>query len=408
MPKMASAERAGVSGVVIQPNDTADLVTGSLQKPDASLQSLIAEPGTIASTAEMPPEEIGNQALRAAARDGNASAQFIVATRFLDGNGVEADVTSAARWYQKAANGGLAPAQYRLATLFERGRGVPKDAATSFVWYKRAAEQGNVKSMHNVAVLAAGNEIGAPNYELAYKWFLAASQHGLKDSEFNLALLYERGLGTQKNPQEALFWYMIAAANNDADAAKRVTALSAALPPATVQLISKKAQSWTPEPAIDEANVVNIKDPAWQDNRAQWEGKQKSLNDDLAYDFTAPQQQQQSYRQKAAARIPQPTQPQAQHAAYYQQAEAVPVPAPIASDPMLSEQSPLPNPLQQASTVSTVQDLLIRLGYDVDAPTGQVDVKTANAVRLFEFQTRQRVTGRVTENLVQQLRAYVG
>lgn len=404
---LASAEQSMVSGAGVQSNDTGDVVTGSLQKPDASLQSLVAEPGTVANTAEMPPTEIGNQSLRAAARDGNTSAQFIVATRFLDGNGIEADVTSAARWYQKAADGGLAPAQYRLATLFERGRGVPKDAATAFVWYKRAAEQGNVKSMHNVAVLAAGNEVGAPNYELAYKWFLAASQHGLKDSEFNLALLYERGLGTQKNPQEALFWYMIAAGNKDADAAKRVSVLSASLPPDVVALTSKKVQSWTPEPSVDAANVVSIKDPAWQDNRAMWIDKSKQVNDDLAYGYgnaEPPAPQQTVYRQRAASFAPPPTQAQPAQAELYQQASYE---APT-HDPLLGQQSPLLSPLAEAGKISTAQNLLMRLGYDVDYPSGQMDVKTANAIRLFEFQTRQKVTGRVTENLVQQLQAYVG
>ena len=409
---LASGQAGSVPGSNLLPSDAGDIVTGSLQKPDATLQSLVAEPGTVANTAEMPPEEIGNQALRTAAHSGNTSAQFIVATRFLDGNGVEADVTSAARWYQKAANGGLAPAQYRLATLFERGRGVPKDAATAFVWYKRAAEQGNVKSMHNVAVLAAGNEIGAPNYELAYKWFLAASQHGLKDSQFNLALLYERGLGTQKNVEEALFWYMIASGNKDADAAKRVTALSAAMPPDTVKVVSQKAQSWTPEQAVDEANVVNIKDPSWQDGHALLEG----ANRNLAQAYVQSSQmraaaQQTLYRDKAAAYMP----PSSQDAASpHQQASYAPAPAPAAyqseleSDPLLSHQSSFGNSLAEAGTISTAQTLLIRLGYDVGYPTGQMDVKTSNAIRLFEFQTRQKVTGRVTENLLQQLQAYVG
>ena len=201
--KLPSADHDG-------PGSIDEILTGSLpnQKTDATLASLIAEPGSTANEREMPPAELGSEALRNAAERGDASAQFIVATRYLDGEGVTQDVTLAAHWYQKAARAGLAPAQYRLATLFERGRGVPKDTATAFVWYERAAAQGNVKAMHNAAVIAAGTEAGKPNYDVAYKWFLAASQNGLKDSQFNLAVMYERALGTKANVDEALFWYI--------------------------------------------------------------------------------------------------------------------------------------------------------------------------------------------------------
>jgi localization factor PodJL len=383
-PKQAATQPAAAAqpqAQIILPNDVADsVVTGSVQKPDASLQSLVAEPGTVANQPELPPSDIGTEALRLAARDGNTAAQFIVATRYLDGNGVETDLTQAAHWYQKAAEAGLAPAQYRLATLFERGRGVPKDASTAFIWYKRAAEQGNVKSMHNVAVLAAGNEVGAPNYELAHKWFLAASQHGLKDSQFNLALLYERGLGTAKSPQDALFWYMIAAGNKDQDAAKRVAALSPAMLPETVQAISQKVKTWVPEQGVEAANVVSIRDPAWQDGRASLRRKDKITEEDIAADLD---------RLRNIGNV----------SAYSKQTSGRP------RDPILADNS---IPVLGDAQVGKAQHLLLRLGYDVGQPSGIMDTKTSNAIRLFEFQTRQRVTGRVSDDLLHQLQAYVG
>ncbi len=72
------------------PSSIDDILTGSLpdQKTDATLASIVAEPGTAAGEREMPPAEIGSEALRSAAERGDASAQFIVATRYLDGEGV--------------------------------------------------------------------------------------------------------------------------------------------------------------------------------------------------------------------------------------------------------------------------------------------------------------------------------
>jgi localization factor PodJL len=330
------------------PNSIDDILTGSLpdQKTDATLASIIAEPGTAANEREMPPLEIGSEALRNAAERGEASAQFIVATRYLDGEGVTQDVTRAAHWYQKAALAGLAPAQYRLATLFERGRGVPQDVATALIWYQRAAEQGNVKAMHNAAVLAAGTEAGSPNYDIAYKWFLAASQNGLKDSQFNLAVLYERGLGTKADVNEALFWYLTAASQNDADARKRADVLSQNLSPLVVESVRAKAKAWVPQQAPEHANVVTIQDPAWQ----------------------SPQSLTQI--------------------------------APAQSE--IQKQEPVNDP------VGLTQKLLDKLGFNIGEPNGKMGVRTTNAIRLFQLQSGMKVTGEITEDLISQLQAKLG
>lgn len=330
------------------PTSIDEILTGSMpsQKTDATLASIVAEPGTATGEREMPPAELGSQALRSAAERGDASAQFIVATRYLDGEGVTQDVTRAAHWYQKAALAGLAPAQYRLATLFERGRGVPKDTATAFVWYERAAAQGNVKAMHNAAVIAAGTEAGKPNYDTAYKWFLAASSNGLKDSQFNLAVMYERALGTKANVDEALFWYLVAASQKDEDARKRAEVLSQNLSPVVVETVRAKARAWTPKQAPENANVVTIQDPAWQ----------------------APQ----SVSQNAPA------------------------------------ETAVGMQLAGADPVGEVQRLLNKLGFNIGEPDGRMGVRTTNAIRLFQLQYGLKVTGEVTADLISQLQKRAG
>lgn len=330
------------------PQSIDEILTGSLPAPktDATLASIVTEPGTLAGEREMPPAEVGSEALRQAAERGEASAQFIVATRYLDGEGVAQDLTQAAHWYQKAALAGLAPAQYRLATLFERGRGVPQDAATAMVWYQRAAEQGNVKAMHNAAVIAAGTEAGKPNYDIAYKWFLAASQNGLKDSQFNLAVLYERALGTKANVDEALFWYMVAASHDDADAKKRAEVLSQNISPVVVETVRAKAKAWIPQQPPEHANVVTIKDPAWQNTNALTQ--------------VAPAQSE------------------------------------------IEKQVPVEDP------VGLTQKLLDKLGFNIGDPDGKMGARTTNAIRLFQLQSGLKVTGEVTEDLITQLQAKLG
>ncbi len=236
--------------------------------------------------------KIGPKALLASATKGDANAQFIVATRYLNGENVTAEPAKAAYWYGKAAAAGLAPAQYRLATLYERGKGVEKNIKAALSWYERAALLGNVRAMHNAAVISAGNESGAPDYERAYKWFTLAASHGLKDSEFNLAVLIERGLGTRPDAVEALFWYYAAADQQDTDAKTHAEALAKSLSPDAVAKVKARLKVWQPEKAADIANVVAIDDAAWKAGVAanlttaepiNLIGKTQSLLDRLGY-----------------------------------------------------------------------------------------------------------------------------
>jgi localization factor PodJL len=257
-PQAAPLEPAVPSAAQQGMNDdqgSDDILTGSLPAG----KSAITMPNEVALE-----ESIGTPKLREAARMGDPNAQFVVATRYLNGENVTTDFGKAAYWYGKAAASGSAPAQYRVATLFERGKGVEKDIKSAQVWYERAGALGNVKAMHNAAVIAAGNENGGPDYARAFKWFSLAASHGLKDSQFNLAVLIERGLGTKADPSEALFWYSAAAAQQDADAQTHVDTLTKSLSPATVAAVKLRLQKWTPDKAPDAANVVAIEDSAWR------------------------------------------------------------------------------------------------------------------------------------------------
>ncbi len=240
------------------------VLTGSIEQAGQNNISALIE-GNGSATEDMPPSNAGSLQLREAAAMGNAEAQFIIATRYLNGeNGVEQDFAKAAYWYGKASTSGNAPAQYRLGTLYERGKGVARDMNAALGWYERAAALGNVRAMHNAAVLSAGNDQRAPDYLRAFKWFSLGAAHGLKDSQFNLAVLLERGLGTKVNGKEALFWYSMAAKQNDADASKHADKLAKTLTPADLQDTKDRLAAWLPEVAPETANTVAVRDAAWQ------------------------------------------------------------------------------------------------------------------------------------------------
>ena len=239
------------------------LTTASLARSGPSAgPSAAASP---AAVAEMLPDAIGPASLRQAAIRGDATAQFVVAGRYLEGKVVARDEKQAAQWYGRAAEQGLAAAQYRLGSMYEHGWGMPSDRRQAKALYEQAAARGNVNAMHNLAVLHTDASTGPRSYELAANWFRKAAERGLKDSQYNLAVLNEQGLGLAKNPQEAVFWYSLAAVQGDREAAAKAKALEASLAPEVAKKVHARLLSWNPLPADRNANVVPVADPSWQE-----------------------------------------------------------------------------------------------------------------------------------------------
>jgi localization factor PodJL len=207
---------------------------------------------------ELPPESIGPEALRQAAANGDARAQFEVAAIYTEGRAVPEDLKAAAVWYERAASQGFAPAQYRLGNLYEAGKGVDRDLAQARIWYQQAAEAGNRMAMHNLAALYAGGELGTQQFDSAAKWFEEAANRGMKDSQFNLGMLYARGLGVKQDLSASYKWFALAAARGDADAAKARDDIARSLDAATVQRLNDELAAWQPAQVDLAANFAPI------------------------------------------------------------------------------------------------------------------------------------------------------
>ena len=187
--------------------------------------------------------------LRQAAADGDALAQFEIATRFAEGKGVTQDHKRAFALYERAATRGLPAAQFRLAAYFERGIGVEADRQRAKVWYRRAADQGHVRAMHNLGVLSVGGREDQVDYAAAAGWFRQAAERGLADSQFNLAVLHENGRGVPKDLQEAYKWFALAARSGDPESARRLEQIKARMEPAEIGAAEQKLAAWQPTPA---------------------------------------------------------------------------------------------------------------------------------------------------------------
>ena len=103
-------------------------------------------------------------AVKKAAEQGHADAQYNLGAIYSRGEGVPEDDDEAVRWYRKAAEQGDAAAQTKLGTMYIIGKGVPEDTAEAVHWYRKAAEQGD-----------AGIQ--------AYVWFSIAAARGVENAK---------------------------------------------------------------------------------------------------------------------------------------------------------------------------------------------------------------------------------
>ena len=88
-----------------------------------------------------PPTQVA--ALRLAADQGDAHAQYKVGLMYHNGHGVPQNYVEAAKWYRLAADQGFAEAQFNLAFMYYNGQGVPQSYVNAHMWFILAAAQSN-------------------------------------------------------------------------------------------------------------------------------------------------------------------------------------------------------------------------------------------------------------------------
>ncbi len=146
------------------------------------------------------------EALKRKAETGDGTAQFNVALRYANGQGVVKDDAEAVKWYRKAAEQNDARAQTYLGSCYEFGRGVAKDVAEAVKWYRRAAEQNDSRAQFNLGVCYENGRGVAKNEAEAVTWYRKAAEQNEADAQYNLGIFYRTGRGVAKDEIEAAKW----------------------------------------------------------------------------------------------------------------------------------------------------------------------------------------------------------
>ena len=112
--------------VAVQSDDAASLVSRGLMAIESSRKSL--QPVIIE------PEEVAKN--RAAAEQGDVTAQYDLAEAYYFGNGVVQNYGEALKWFQRAADHGCDAALYCLGGIYSSGEeGAPKDDVKAYMCF---------------------------------------------------------------------------------------------------------------------------------------------------------------------------------------------------------------------------------------------------------------------------------
>lgn len=154
------------------------------------------------------------------AERGDTELQYFLGTIYSAGyKGIEIDHIKAVGWYERAALQGNADAQYSLASAYAKAEGVDQDYIKAKEWCEKAAEQGHLLAQSYLGFLYEfiddDNEI---DYQQSKLWYEKAAVQGCELAQNGLASLYEFGLGVDIDYAQAKFWYEQACRNGHSDA----------------------------------------------------------------------------------------------------------------------------------------------------------------------------------------------
>lgn len=143
--------------------------------------------------------------IRWKAENGDAKAQYTLATLCEVGNGVFRTAPEALKWHQKAAFQGIAPAQLALGLRYLRGQGVTRNEAEALLWLRKAAEQGLPEAQFHLGALYQEGR-GAPrDLVQASKWYRKAAESGHSAARKSFKVLNSSHFGphpTEGHPEK--------------------------------------------------------------------------------------------------------------------------------------------------------------------------------------------------------------
>ena len=111
-------------------------------------------------------------------------------------------------WLRLAAEQGDADAQYKLATNLLKGIGTEFNSEEAIRWLRRCVNENQYpKAMNRLACMYGAGDYGLPrDFDLSADLFEKAAEAGLPEAMYNIALRYRNGFGRERDGYRALQW----------------------------------------------------------------------------------------------------------------------------------------------------------------------------------------------------------
>jgi TPR repeat protein len=144
-------------------------------------------------------------------REEDVVAQGRLAMAYLEGNGVERDLTRARELLAPLAERGLAPARMIYARMLLNGQGGPVDLEEGARLVELAALGADLGSYALLGDLYREGRGVERNDAIAARYYLIAANNGAAQPQFLLGTMYAAGTGVEQDMEEAVKWYRLAA-----------------------------------------------------------------------------------------------------------------------------------------------------------------------------------------------------
>ncbi len=177
--------------------------------------------------------------LVAVAEDGDATAQYLVALRYGNGEGVERDPERALEWMTRAADNGHLEAQAGLGVYFTSEGQTQENRDNAMLWLQRAAERRHAMAAVQLGVIS----VGAGQGKKALRWFRIAADSGDKDLQLAFSDMLEKGDGVPLDLAEAYYWSVVASGDEGVEPVTQ-TALGNRLGAKAMDEIRARAEVW--------------------------------------------------------------------------------------------------------------------------------------------------------------------
>lgn len=140
--------------------------------------------------------------MKAVANDSSAKAMNSLGMAYMNGLGVNKDVSTAVSWMEKAAQHGLLSAYHKLGLIFKDGQhGVVQNLEKSFDFFSLGAAKGSVDCTYAKGFMLYKGLGCNQNYTEAMNCFMKAAERRHQPSLYMIGLCYRNGYGVEKNDE---------------------------------------------------------------------------------------------------------------------------------------------------------------------------------------------------------------